>query len=753
MAKLKLLLVDQDPNSRTVLEVSLKKAGYVVTTSEDGLDALSKIEVFAPDMVLTDTRLSGIDGFELVRRMKDRPEFASIPVVFLSSRKSVEDKVRAFELGVEDYLTKPIFVRELLARVNALLNRRAQERIAARQPASGRTRFAGSILDMAVVDLLQTFDVSRKSGVLTVTNGGVQQAVIAFRDGAVVDAVLGKLRGAEAVYRTLVWNEGEFSIEFRPVEAQDSVGISTQALLMEGMRRVDEWTRLLEQLPPMSARLAVDADQIRDRLHEIPDEVNKILRLFDGVRALSDVIDESPFEDLSTLATVSKLFFEGILVVQDASGPVASVQKRRHDVGAEDFTHGDEIDEAFSAIAHSSSPPPMAAAVAEAPPAVETEPTTAPLPAVRTTLPVPSALPTEMLDQPVEHANTEPGLGPSVRPDVVRLDSSPAPELAAPSFSEPVVPKPVPESASAQSSESERVDSSTVSESAPAREPDRAPEPAERREEDPGQTESSSERATTDRVPEGEPREQQEQSEQTGAESDEVDQAFFREGDEATKDDRSLEDRDSIAQPVPSLSPEAMKRKAALSRAVATVVGFLAVVAGFGLWKQWRRTEPDSGVTVAPSVTRPVAQLPAQSMALEMAASVPMPLPIMSADRSEPVVADVLEAPAAAEDAGLTEASGPPDAEPSAAVEMDDETAKKLIRRVEQLLDRGRNDDAIEAATQYVTARPEDAYGYLLLGAAYEQKGQRKQAREIYTECARKAKGRSLGECRALGGK
>ncbi|MCU0694341.1 MAG: response regulator, partial [Polyangiaceae bacterium] len=316
MAKLRLLLVDQDPNSRTVLEVSLKKAGYVVTTSENGLDALDKLEVSAPDLVLTDTRLSGLDGFELVTRMKERPEWAAIPVVFLSSRRSVEDKVRGFELGVEDYLTKPIFVRELIARINMLLNRRAKERIAARQPMSGRTRFAGSILDMAIVDLLQTFEISRKSGVLRVTHRG-EEAAISFRDGTVIDATLGKLRGAEAVYRALVWNEGDFEIEFRPVEGPDTVGISTQGLLMEGMRRVDEWQRLLEQLPPITTRLVVDPVQVRERLHEIPDEVNKILRLFDRGGVIVEVIDESPFEDLSTLGTISKLFFEGIVVVQE----------------------------------------------------------------------------------------------------------------------------------------------------------------------------------------------------------------------------------------------------------------------------------------------------------------------------------------------------------------------------------------------------------------------------------------------------
>ena len=91
-----------------------------------------------------DTRLPKLDGYALVRKLKERPEWASIPVVFLTSQKSIEDKIRGLELGVEDYLTKPIFVRELIARVNLLLARRTQENIAAtRRDRAGRTRFSG----------------------------------------------------------------------------------------------------------------------------------------------------------------------------------------------------------------------------------------------------------------------------------------------------------------------------------------------------------------------------------------------------------------------------------------------------------------------------------------------------------------------------------------------------------------------------------------------------------------------------------
>ena len=318
MAKQQLLLVDADSRSVRVLEVSLKKAGFSVTTARDGQDALAKIELSPPDLVLTDTRLPTMDGYALVRKLKEHAEWSTIPVVFLTSQKSIEDKIRGLELGVEDYLTKPIFVRELIARVNLLIARRTRERIATKSTTvAGRTRFTGSVADMGVVDLIQTFEVNRKSGIVHLQNQGYEAHVF-FRDGKCVDAVLGRLTGEEAVYRALIWNEGTFEVEFTKVENPDVIETSTQGLLMEGMRRLDEWGRLLESLPPLSTVFQVNGEELLERLNEIPDELNGILRLFDGKRDLMAVVDASPFEDLSTLNTISKLYFEGLLAPQEA---------------------------------------------------------------------------------------------------------------------------------------------------------------------------------------------------------------------------------------------------------------------------------------------------------------------------------------------------------------------------------------------------------------------------------------------------
>ena len=323
MAKKKILLVDADPRSLRVVEVSLRKAGYNVACFDDAEAALEVIEDQAPDLVICDTRLvrangemAALDGYGLVRRMKERRDLASTPVVFLATQKSVEDKIRGLELGVDDYLTKPIFVRELLARVNLVLARRAQESIARdRISSETRTRFMGSIQDMTVIDLLQTFEIARKSGSITFLAASREASgTMWFRDGKVIDAELDRLRGEEAVYRLLVWSEADFEVDFRVPDRDDVIEVSTSVLVMEGMRRADEWGRLIEQIPPLESVYEVDHDALLDRLSEIPDELNGILRLLDGRRTLSEVIDESPFEDLSTLSTLSKLYFESLLI-------------------------------------------------------------------------------------------------------------------------------------------------------------------------------------------------------------------------------------------------------------------------------------------------------------------------------------------------------------------------------------------------------------------------------------------------------
>ncbi|HEX2574259.1 MAG TPA: response regulator [Polyangia bacterium] len=315
MAKQSLLVVDGDQKSLRVLEVSLRKAGFNVTAASSGTDALAKVETAAPDLIISDTQMPEMDGFTFCERLKHNPDWADIPFIFLTHQKDLEDKVRGLELGVEDYLTKPIYIKELVTRVKILLQKsKTKINIGLdKTTANQKTKFAGQLSDIAVVDLIQTIEISRKSGVVHFRNPEGRRAAIYFRNGKVIDAELGRLTGADAVYRLLVWADGQFEMEFKNVRRKDEIELSSQALLMEGMRRVDEWGRLCEQLPPLETVFEVDYKELAERLSEIPDEVNAILRLFDGKRSLIQVVDDSTFGDLEALNIISKLYFEGLI--------------------------------------------------------------------------------------------------------------------------------------------------------------------------------------------------------------------------------------------------------------------------------------------------------------------------------------------------------------------------------------------------------------------------------------------------------
>nr|WP_277989533.1 response regulator [Corallococcus sp. NCSPR001] len=377
-----MLLVDGDAKSLRVMEVSLKKAGFSVTTAIHGKDALEKVQISPPDLVLADTKMPEMDGFELCKTLKSDERFKFIPFVFLTNQKSVEFKVRGLELGGDDYLTKPIYIKEIVTRVKMILQKAEKERIEKRETTKGG--FAGSLADMGVVDLVQTFEIGRKTGVISIQ--GERTGVVYFKEGRVIDAELGRLKGENAFYRLLNTFEGQFDVQFTTLDRTERIEVSTQGLLMEGMRRLDEWGRMLEQLPPLETVFEIDYHQLADRLSEIPDEVNGLLRLFDGKRALSRVVEDSDFEDLAALGIISKLYFEG-LIRELGNAPLEPVQSSKP--GIEQWLNAAPpipVDVAPAPQPHDApapvEPPPVEAApVAEAPvsePEPEPEPESAP---------------------------------------------------------------------------------------------------------------------------------------------------------------------------------------------------------------------------------------------------------------------------------------------------------------------------------------------------------------------------------------
>lgn len=116
-----ILVVDDTPANLGVLLESLGSRGYTLLVAESGLGALSQLEHAQPDLILLDVMMPGLDGFETFTRLKTNPAWAEIPVIFMTSLEEPEHKVRAFEHGAVDYITKPFAEQEVLARVRAHL--------------------------------------------------------------------------------------------------------------------------------------------------------------------------------------------------------------------------------------------------------------------------------------------------------------------------------------------------------------------------------------------------------------------------------------------------------------------------------------------------------------------------------------------------------------------------------------------------------------------------------------------------------
>lgn len=121
MPALTILIADDDPLLRTLVEHKLSLAGHRVIAAEDGAQALSEIARLKPDLVVLDAMMPVLDGFEVLRRLKSDPATAGLPVIMLTALKREADIVGALELGAADYLVKPFIPDELVMRIRRFL--------------------------------------------------------------------------------------------------------------------------------------------------------------------------------------------------------------------------------------------------------------------------------------------------------------------------------------------------------------------------------------------------------------------------------------------------------------------------------------------------------------------------------------------------------------------------------------------------------------------------------------------------------
>ncbi|MFN4319208.1 MAG: response regulator transcription factor [Aquificaceae bacterium] len=154
---IRILVVEDDKDLAELIAYNLKKEGYQVDIALKGTDAISYLESQVPDLLLLDVMLPDLDGFKVAQYVRNTYDYKDLPIVFVTAKDMEQDKLKGFSLGADDYITKPFSIKELLARVKAVLRRAGKEK--------RQTRFKLGELDID----LERKEVKRKEQAIELT--------------------------------------------------------------------------------------------------------------------------------------------------------------------------------------------------------------------------------------------------------------------------------------------------------------------------------------------------------------------------------------------------------------------------------------------------------------------------------------------------------------------------------------------------------------------------------------------------------
>jgi DNA-binding response OmpR family regulator len=239
LRRLNLVIVDDDRLQSDVAEAAFTARGDAVRVARDGLAGLALCLQEKPDVVLTDVQMPRMDGWQMVRLIRARPAMARIPILFLTSLSSEQDRLVGYRLGVDDYLTKPYDPQELVTRVDRAVMR--AEQIIRGSNQAERDALRGDLNQVGIQSVLGFLEMERRSGTLRL--GPIVNARLDLKDGRIVRAALqghAAEPALEQLFKILDITQGRFEFVQGDVDAQDDIHMPTSNVILEHARRHDE---------------------------------------------------------------------------------------------------------------------------------------------------------------------------------------------------------------------------------------------------------------------------------------------------------------------------------------------------------------------------------------------------------------------------------------------------------------------------------------------------------------------------------
>ncbi|MBI3933241.1 MAG: DUF4388 domain-containing protein [Acidobacteria bacterium] len=235
----KVMLVDDNPVILDILRRGIEPYAEALAFT-DSTAALAQCLENPPDLVICDFRMPEMDGGQFLQKLKLKPEMKSVRVILLAAKSDIEEHLRPFTDQVEEFAQKPFYVKELAARAKKVLDRIQWEKL--QQQAAQEGVIRGRLSEMNLIDLFQSLELGQKTCALTLTKDS-EECRMYFKDGQLHHAELGATFGDEAVYAVAGWSDASFQIDFNARSDQKSTTRSTQGLLMEALRLLDEQNR------------------------------------------------------------------------------------------------------------------------------------------------------------------------------------------------------------------------------------------------------------------------------------------------------------------------------------------------------------------------------------------------------------------------------------------------------------------------------------------------------------------------------
>lgn len=311
MQKRKIIIIDPNEKDIKQLGQSLQDAGNDVMIFRNGEEAYTACIKNQPSIILSELFLPDLNGVQLFQKLKTNYSTQQIPFVLITRETERDGRIKSMQLGIDDYIPKPFYTEEVVARIEMLLS---ETEVVEETRQSMEHGFAGSLSEMNLLDLIQTLEVGDKSAILRLSRNG-QDGIVYVENGMVRDALMENLKPDHALKNMLTWIDGKFFVEIQPITREPSIKLSNKEIFEYATKKIHEYRQLANQLPPLDTYLKLDP---HSSINALSEEEREVALTFEHGISIGAAVESSKIGDLRFLRTVKQLLERNVLIETDA---------------------------------------------------------------------------------------------------------------------------------------------------------------------------------------------------------------------------------------------------------------------------------------------------------------------------------------------------------------------------------------------------------------------------------------------------